>query len=492
MTTSSHVEDAAPSGYRILFELGRGGMGAAFLARAEGVGGFERLVVIKRIRAERADAHSVERFLREARIAAAIHHANVVSAQNVGEDADGPFIVLDYIDGASLEELLDRSALKQQPIPVAVMLRIAVDTLAGLEAVHQAHDGHGKRLNALHRDVSLQNILVGVDGVSRLLDFGIARSDLGGVTTDQRYLVGKLPYLSPEYLRREALTPSADVYSLGVTLWLALTGKELWEKASEAQVLRYILQEGIPPLSRELQVAPEIVELVARACAADREARFRTAREMAAQIELLGRERGWLATHHEVSEWLAELLGADLARRRERIAALANEPVLPRVRGTTSGTLKSAAHRLNAEQQPNSPQPSAEQASASQRASVSARPRWTAVVVLGIAASVLAAGIWAWQRGGGEAKPTTPQPSVSAAEPVVASVAPLADEPHAPSASVEHSPPAMPAHRSAAVPTNRSAQREPSATSAKPAASPPDKQTARPPDQISKHNPYRE
>src|SRR3954466_10921576 len=144
-------------------------MGTAFLARAEGAGGFERLVVIKRIRPEKLEARSVDRFLREARLAAAIHHANVVGTQNVGEDASGPFIVLDYIDGASLDELLDRSLLKQQLMPVPIVLRIALDILAGLEAVHQLRDGQGVPLNALHRDVSLQNVSVGRDGVSRLL-----------------------------------------------------------------------------------------------------------------------------------------------------------------------------------------------------------------------------------------------------------------------------------------------------------------------------------
>src|SRR5688572_21173706 len=241
MAEPSRIDDAAPRGYRILFELARGGMGAAFLARAEGAGGFERLVVLKRIRAERAeDPKSVERFLREARVAAAIHHANVIGTQHVEVDEQGPFIVLDYVDGASLEDLVDRAQLKQQTLPVPIVLRIALDALAGLEAVHGASDAQGKRLNVLHRDMSLQNILVGRDGVTRLLDFGIARSDLGGNTTDQRYLVGKLPYLPPEYLRREALTPAADVYGLGVTLWLGLTGKELWAGASEAQLLQHI------------------------------------------------------------------------------------------------------------------------------------------------------------------------------------------------------------------------------------------------------------
>jgi serine/threonine-protein kinase len=322
---SLHIADAAPRGYRILFELGRGGMGAAFLARAEGAHGFERLVVIKRIRPERVDARSVERFLREAKLAAAIHHANVVSAQSVGEDAEGPFIVLDYIDGASLEELLDRSLLRGQSMPVPIMLRVALDALAGLHAVHEARDAHGAPLNVLHRDVSLQNILVGRDGVARLLDFGIARSELGGNTTDQQYIVGKLPYLPPEYLRREALAASADVYGLGVTLWLALTGQDMWPDASEAQLLNHILNDGVPRLSLRMQVAPEIVELVARATASSRSERFSTAREMATAIEQLGRDRGWLSTHHEVAEWLEQLAGIDLSRRRERIALSASE-----------------------------------------------------------------------------------------------------------------------------------------------------------------------
>ena len=468
MTSDAQVDPAAPSGYRILFELGRGGMGAAFLARAEGVGGFERLVVIKRIRPERVDSHSVARFLREARIAAAIHHANVVSAQNVGQDAEGPFIVLDYVDGSSLEELVDRTALGQRAMPVEIALRIAVDTLAGLEAVHQAHDAHGRRLNVLHRDVSLQNILVGVDGVARLLDFGIARSDIGGITTDQHYLVGKLAYLPPEYLRREQLTPSADVYALGVTLWLALTGAEPWPEASEAQVLRHILEDGVPSLSLELQVAPEIVELVARACAKEREHRFQTAREMAAQIEFLGRERGWLATHHEVGQWLNELSGADLARRRARIAALADEPAAPRLRDqSASGRERPAVDATPARR----------------------RRRFAVVVaVLTVAAGVLAAGGLLLRRSS-ERAPLPPLDPIPAPASATASVPVLAVEPAAPSvwAGSSAGPSAsVSAIRPSPTHVSRGAAQKPGAPGTAVAPS------ARPPDQISKHNPYRE
>jgi serine/threonine-protein kinase len=459
MAEPSRIADAAPRGYRVLFELGRGGMGAAFLACAEGAGGFERLVVIKRIRPERLDARSIERFLREARVAAAIHHANVVSAQSVGEDTEGPFIVLDYVDGASLDELLDRSLLKQRPLPVPIMLRVALDVLAGLQAVHEASDAQGKPLNVLHRDVSLQNVLLGRDGVARLLDFGIARSDLGGATTDQHYIVGKLPYLPPEYLRRERLDPSSDVYGLGVTLWLALTGKELWPSASEAQVLQHIVADGIPPLSQALEVAPEVVELIGRACAAERTRRFVSARAMAAAIEQIDRERGWLATHHEVAEWLNTLTGLDLNRRRERIALLVNDPSPPATE--TRAALDGQAP----------------QARAARRA---ARVAW---VIVG---SSLLLGLLAWALSRPSAAPgpeAAPSASAVSERSTVVASAPTPAAPAAPSNAVSE-----PSEPAASSRTRRSGR--PTALPPKPSAG--SATGVRAPDQISKRNPYRD
>jgi eukaryotic-like serine/threonine-protein kinase len=464
MTEPSRIDDLAPRGYRVLFELGRGGMGAAFLARAEGAGGFERLVVIKRIRPERLDPRSVERFLREARVAAAIHHANVVSAQNVGQDGDGPFIVLDYVDGASLEELLDRSLLKQGALPVPILLRVALDTLAGLEAVHDARDAQGKPLNVLHRDVSLQNILVGRDGVARLLDFGIARSDLGGNTTDQHYIVGKLPYLPPEYLRREAMNESVDVYGLGVTLWLCLTGKEPWPGASEAQVLQHIVTEGIPRLPQALEVAPEVVELVASACAADRARRFSTAREMAAAIERLGRERGWLATHHEVAEWIEALCGTDLSRRRERIALSASAADPPRP-AQPSHSQVTAPHAVP------------------ERLPTTRRGQRIALM---IAAALVLIALLAWGVSS-NSTPATTVPSAAAApaappaEPSASAVVAIALTPASPTTPAPASSASSSPARPPAVRKPLTAPSEPS----RPAA-------VRPPDQISKRNPYRD
>jgi len=219
----------------VLFELGQGGMGRADLALVRGIAGFERLVVIKRLKPELAqDPQTVARFVTEARIAASIHHANVVATHDVDNDDAGPFLVIDYVEGVTLEELIDRSMLRGAPPPLPLCMRIALDVLAGLEAVHGARDSRGQPLYVLHRDVSPQNILVGRDGVSRLLDFGVAKSVLGVALTAEGFMIGKLPYLAPEYIRREAVGPTLDIYALGVTLWSALAGREPWSSESEA------------------------------------------------------------------------------------------------------------------------------------------------------------------------------------------------------------------------------------------------------------------
>jgi serine/threonine-protein kinase len=235
-------------------------------------------------------------------------------------------LVLDYIEGGSLEELVDRSALRQERLPPPILLRIALDALAGLEAAHEATDAQGRALGILHRDISLQNILIGRDGVARVTDFGIAKSVVNSVQTDKEYVVGKLLYLAPEYLRRQSLTPTVDIYALGMTMWMALTGAEPWPDSTEAELVYHILEDRLPPLSRHIQIAPVIEQIIAKACDRSAAARFQSAREMAAAIESLGFETGWIATRTDVAHCIERLLGVDLQRRRERLAPLLDRP----------------------------------------------------------------------------------------------------------------------------------------------------------------------
>ena len=312
--------------YDVLFELAHGGMGAVFLARAlggpAGMGGFERLVAIKRLHLHLSgQADSVQRFLEEAAVAARIHHANVVGIHQVGSDEAGHFLVQDYVEGDTLQGLVDYATIKRRRLPPPIVLRIALDALAGLHAVHEATDAEGRPLGILHRDVSTQNLLVGKDGVTRLADFGIAKHAQSSVVTDGQYLQGRVLCMPPEYLARGPVDRRFDVYGMGVTLYLALAGDVPWPGASDAQIVHLATTTGIPPLSASgLTVAPAIEAIVARACQKDPAGRFPTARAMLEAIEELGRHTGWIASHGEVAALVDELAGRELSARRAAVA----------------------------------------------------------------------------------------------------------------------------------------------------------------------------
>src|SRR5260221_8710310 len=201
-------------------------MGKVYLARTGGPGGVERLGGIKRAHEHLlvASKDVAERFLDEARIAAHVHHSNVIGVHQAGSDGDGYYLVFDYVEGESLQGLIDAAGARGERVPSRIVLAIVLDALAGLHAAHEATDGEGRPLGILHRDVSAQNLLVGRDGVTRLTDFGIAKSALSLVVTDQCYVQGKLIYMSPEYLQRQPVDRRLDVYAMGMTLWIALTG----------------------------------------------------------------------------------------------------------------------------------------------------------------------------------------------------------------------------------------------------------------------------
>jgi eukaryotic-like serine/threonine-protein kinase len=524
----SHAVTAeAPGAYQPLFELGRGGMGTVFIARALGAGGFERLVVIKRLHAhltEQSDA--VRRFLDEARIAASVRHANVVGTLQVGSDDEGYFLVLDYVEGASLENLLDYSALRQVPIDPPVVLRIALDACAGLQAVHDAEDSTGRPLQILHRDVSLQNVLVGRDGVARIADFGVAKSAFASVSTDKSYVVGKLLYLPAEYLLRDPTGPSLDVYSLGMTVWLTLSGKEPWPGASEAQLVRHIVESEAPLLSTVMDVAPQIERLVAKACRRKCEERYQSAREMAADIEAIARETGWVATHAEVAAFVQKLAGPDLRRRRELVAeALARADQAPQRRRIMHSSAPPPVRKPElADTGPKAPRTDdAPEASAMVVAAPASRPA-TLPIALAIGGLAIAAGLggWFWQRStvapavdhesasatapAAEriAAPATPAPTAPAN--TAPTTAPLPPPPPAPEvkpatsvaapapAPRPHAPRAKSASAAAAAPAPAApAAASPPVTAAPAAPSPAPEpiQGPRAPDGISRKNPYR-
>lgn len=313
---------AQVAGYETILPLGSGGMGTAYLARAASAFGFERLLVVKRLHPHLAEQRvSVRCFLEEARIAACVNHVNVVGIQQVGTDAEGPFLVLDYVEGANLAELIDYSTLRGTRLPARVAVRIVLDCLEGLRAIHDAKDTRGRALGILHRDLTPHNVLVGRDGFSRIADFGVAHTTERDAATHAGYLVGKILFMPPEYLRGESVTPSFDVYSLGITLWHALTGRQLFEDRSQADLCQSICDEGVPgPSAIGVAVPAPLEEVLMRACARRPSERFQSALEFRGALRAAAARAGVLGDRDDVTETLLALTGQSLERRRQRVA----------------------------------------------------------------------------------------------------------------------------------------------------------------------------
>lgn len=480
----SVVRKANPTGYyQPLFELGQGGMGAAYLARALGAGGFERFVVVKRLHEHLLNQPDAQRrFLDEARLAAYVHHANVVGVHQAGSDAEGQFIVLDYVEGGSLDEIVDRAALRGATVPVPIVLRIFLDALAGLQAIHDATDATGRSLSILHRDISPQNILVGRDGVARLADFGIAKSSLGSVSTDKGYIIGKLLFMPPEYLRRTGVDRRLDVYAMGMSMWVVLAGNDPWPDIDEGQLVTEIVSNGVPPVSSVADVPPQVDAIVSRACAMDANDRFQSAREMSQAIEEVARFTGWMASHAEVSAFVEQLLGHDLARRRERVSSvlqtldeatddtvrtdLPAESVPPRLASSVIPFDLVAKQRSSA----------AFSFSSTQKEGPSAR--WIPAVLVALGGIAAAGGYWFWQNR--ESTSSTPAASTSSPSRIAVSAAPVVvDRPTLPAQhSVDAGAPSVKGRLASPLPA---ATRVSAPTRARTAPAPPPETTQPPP-----------
>ena len=259
-------------------------MASVYLGRTRGPGGFERLVALKVMHDHIShDPAFSAMFLDEARLAARIRHPNVVPTLDVAED--GRYIVMEYVEGASLHAILSRVRKQGDRIPLPVALRIFVDALSGLHAAHELADAAGKPLNIVHRDVSPHNILVGVDGTSRITDFGIAHAEARITSTRGGELKGKLPYMAPEQLEDDSLDRRTDVYAAGCVLWEILVGERLFKAGSEAAMACAILAG---PERSPRQAGAEVPDDLDAACMqalGARDRRFLTALAFSEAVE---------------------------------------------------------------------------------------------------------------------------------------------------------------------------------------------------------------
>ncbi len=317
-TVRTLPELPATSRYELLFKLASGGMASVYVGRLRGAGGFWRLVALKKAHAHLMEDPSFRRMLvEEARLASRIHHTNVVAVLDVEQMDDHLLLVMDYIEGASLADIL---AVKARPLPPRLAVRIALDACAGLRAAHELTDAAGKPLHIVHRDVSPQNLLVGVDGVSRLTDFGIAKSTQHASTTTTGALKGKLAYMAPEYVNGRQPDQRSDVFGLGVVIWEALANRRLFRGETEVDTLKRIVNVEAPLLST---VAPgigaELDPVLAAALAKDPNERFASAKALGTALEITARRADLIASSEEVGAFVRGLFEGPLSERRKLI-----------------------------------------------------------------------------------------------------------------------------------------------------------------------------
>ncbi len=304
--------------YALYDQIATGGMATVHIGRLHGAVGFARTVAVKRLYPPYArDADFVSMFVDEARLAARIHHPNVVQTIDVVAAEGELFLVMEFIQGEAVSRLMRLSRAQKQAVPHRVAAAIVAGALHGLHAAHETKDEHGRSLGLVHRDVSPQNIIVGIDGLSRVLDFGIARA-AGRVHTSQAGKVkGKLSYLSPEQIESREVTRRADVYAASVVLWELLGGRRLFHAESHTALVARVLHDEVPPPSSVNPSIPAAYDaVVMKGLARDPAERFATAREMARALEACDGVESLAG----VGAWLEEVAGQALNERAERVA----------------------------------------------------------------------------------------------------------------------------------------------------------------------------
>jgi hypothetical protein len=393
-------------------------MATLYLARRTGPAGFARHVVLKVVHAHLSrDPQFIRMFVDEALLCARIRHPNVVHVEELGEHEGAYYLAMEYVDGTSLEDLLERLCALGERLPPRLAVSIACSLLEGLYATHTLRGDEGEPLHVVHRDVSPSNTLVDRVGHVKLIDFGVAKARGRAVETSAGTLKGKYAYMSPEQAYGRELDHRSDLYSLGVLLWEMLSMRPLFVADTDLALLERVRRPELPPLSAYVRdLPPGLEDVVRRGLSADRDGRPANAREFRQDLQ---------AAFPEARTVDAAEIGALV----ERLIGPPGRAQLPMsVQAALGSTVASTPADLAAGPELAEP--------AGTRAGSQARrlPRGlVAIVALSITVVVLA-GVWAWERGRPRPPAFPPNPPAASATPPVATpqaVPSMAAPPHA-------------------------------------------------------------
>ncbi|MBI5535380.1 MAG: serine/threonine protein kinase [Deltaproteobacteria bacterium] len=331
--------------YRLIAELGHGGMADVYLAVAQGLGGFNKLLVLKQLRPSLVeDSEFLTMFLDEARLAARLSHPNVVHTYEVGREGSRYYIAMEYLEGQPLNRIV-RRAEKSGGMPLNLYIAILVHVLAGLQYAHEITDYDGTPLNVVHRDLTPHNIFVTYTGEVKIVDFGIAKALDSTAETRAGVLKGKLAYMSPEQARSEPVDRRADIFSAGVMIWEAVAGRRMWQSMEGVTIIQQLITGDLPLIDQVAPKSPERIRRIAnRALSLSREDRFSTALDLQTALEAYLSDASAHYSAREIGEFVVGLFGED----RRKIASIIDDRLhhsasLP----VASGTAAAAIPRLN-------------------------------------------------------------------------------------------------------------------------------------------------
>ncbi len=435
-----------PSGssgrYYPIAQLGRGGMSEVYLAVARGPAGFSKLVVIKRLLSGLvAEAHFLDMFLDEARLAARLNHPNIVQTNEVGVADEKYFIAMEFLDGQPLLKIVQR--LLPRPLPVHVALGIATNVCAGLHYAHTVADFSGTPLGIVHRDVSPHNIFVTYAGQVKIVDFGIAKAASRTTETQTGILKGKIAYMSPEHIGGVPLDGRSDVFSLGVVLFEALTGQRMWGSPTrDVNIVKRLVTGDVPASPRSLvpDLPEDVDSICRRALAVDRDKRYGSALEMQKDLEASIARLPQRASERDIGEMIAGMF----EQERQAMAAVIEKQLSLLDATSTEEFALHSLPALNAAAGVMSMTPAKDSSSAKlgtsawpwRISSMSRRRRVVLIAVLGLLALI---GVWGVSESGSPPPSASSGAKAAAALPSAAVVVPEATVPvptEAPSSDV--------------------------------------------------------
>jgi TerC family integral membrane protein len=304
--------------YQLLKRIAAGGMGEVFLARQQGMEGFEKLLVVKVLMPHLVENREfVTMFFDEARIAARLNHPNIGQIYDLGEHEGNFFIAMEYIHGEDVLRLFKAAREQRKPVPLALSVRIASDAAAGLDYAHKAKDANGSPLGIVHRDVSPQNLLVTYEGGVKLIDFGVAKAAGRGSHTATGTLKGKYPYMSPEQIAGEAVDKRSDIFALGVVLYEMATSRRLFKRDTEVSTLKAVEACQVPtPSTVNPDIDPQLEAVMLKALARSPAKRFSDAAALRLALEDWLVQKRLPGSSAHLAQYLQDLGAERLAEER--------------------------------------------------------------------------------------------------------------------------------------------------------------------------------